>query len=39
MVEKGLDQKAVTELTVYWTKAQPQVATFISLMVPDFHDA
>jgi RNA polymerase sigma-70 factor (ECF subfamily) len=38
-VDNGLDQKAVTELAVYWTKAQPQVANFISLMVPDFHDA
>jgi RNA polymerase sigma-70 factor, ECF subfamily len=39
MVDKELDQKAITELTVYWTKAQPHVANFISLMVPDFHDA
>jgi RNA polymerase sigma-70 factor (ECF subfamily) len=38
-VDDRLDQKAVTELTVYWTRAQPQVAGFISLMVPDFHDA
>ena len=34
-----LNQKAVTELAVYWTKAQSHVASFISLMVPDFHDA
>ncbi len=38
-MDKKLDQKAVTELAVYWTKAQPQVANFISLMIPDFHDA
>ena len=36
---KGLNQKAITELTVYWTKVQPEVANFVSLMVPSFHDA
>jgi RNA polymerase sigma-70 factor (ECF subfamily) len=38
-MEKELDQKAVTELTVYWTRTQPRVADFISLMITDFNDA
>jgi RNA polymerase sigma-70 factor (ECF subfamily) len=33
------DKKRSEEITVYWTRAQPAVASFISLMVPNFQDS
>lgn len=34
-----MNQTEVAELTVLWTQTQNRVADFISLLVPDFHDA
>jgi len=38
LMDERQQQKRMQELAVYWTKAQPVVAAFISSVVPSFHD-